>query len=99
MRPDADFETLAAVPDPPVEELALANPSTLQRVQEVTRERKAMARLLDLATRSDGVEKPARGGKRQEKLMAQAETADTEPHSREPQLSATPAAEEDRGTE
>ena len=33
-----------------VEELALANPTTLQRVQEVTRERKAMARLLDLAT-------------------------------------------------
>jgi trigger factor len=84
-----------------VEELALANPSTLQRVQEVTRERKAMARLLDLATRGDGVEKPARGGKRPEKLMAQAETADTEARNaetREEAPLATAAAEEDQGT-
>ena len=84
-----------------VEELALANPSTLQRVQEVTRERKAMARLLDLATGSDGVEKPARGSKRQEKLMAHAETADTEAltaETREEAPLATAAAEEDQGT-
>ena len=33
-----------------VERLALANPTTMQRVQEVTRERKAMARLLEVAT-------------------------------------------------
>src|SRR5207244_2544800 len=33
-----------------VERLAMTNPATLQRVQEVARERKAMARLLELAT-------------------------------------------------
>jgi trigger factor len=84
-----------------VEELALANPTTLQRVQEVTRERKAMARLLDLATSGDGVEKPARDGKQPEKLMAPAETADTEAQNAEtPEEAplATAAAEEDQGT-
>jgi trigger factor len=74
-----------------VEQLALSNPTTLQRVQEVTRERKAMARLLHLAT-GNGVDPGA------EKATAPAETADTEPQSGETQLSAAPAAEEDRGT-
>jgi len=79
-----------------VEELAMANPSTLQRVQEVTRERKAMARLLDLAVTSDGLETAGKGRKRQEKLTAQAETADTEAHSAE--TPAPPVAEEDQAT-
>jgi trigger factor len=85
-----------------VEELAMANPTTLQRVQEVTRERKAMARLIDLATADspDGArpEKPARSSK---KTTERARTADTEPESRETTGDASPAApvaEEQRGT-
>ena len=48
-----------------VEQQALANPGTMQRVQEVTRERKALARLIELAVRDSrngeepAVEKPA----------------------------------------
>jgi trigger factor len=49
-----------------VERLALANPSTMQRAQEVTRERKAMARLVELAT-ADGRNSGAKTSKRKEK--------------------------------
>jgi trigger factor len=93
-----------------VEQLALANPTTLQRVQEVTRERKAIARLLDLAIH-DGVDgesgetgaktgNGAEGARRKEKLTAPAETTDTEPQSAETrdEAPAAPAAEEDPGT-
>ncbi len=79
-----------------VEQLALANPTTLQRVQEVTRERKAMARLLHLAT-GDGVDGNQTDAN-DEKATERTRTADTEPHNREAQLSAAPVAEEDRGT-
>jgi trigger factor len=75
-----------------VEQLALANPTTLQRVQEVTRERKAMARLLHLAT-GNGVDGQTEASS--EKTTEPAQTADTEPHNREAQLTAAPAAEED----
>jgi trigger factor len=37
-----------------VQQLAMANPSTRQRVEEVTRERKALARLIELATSGNG---------------------------------------------
>ena len=79
-----------------VERLAMTNPATLQRVQEVARERKAMARLLELATA------PSRNGgpqprKNREKTAERAETSDTE-ESREAQAAATPVAEEDAGT-
>jgi trigger factor len=83
-----------------VEQLALANPTTLQRVQEVTRERKAMARLIDLATADgldgDGAARPGKRGKSKEKLTAQAETADTEPQNAE--TPAPPVGEEDQET-
>src|SRR5262249_44586862 len=47
----AEVQQAAASTDEPaaVEQLALANESTRQRIQEVTRERKAMARLLEMA--------------------------------------------------
>jgi len=79
-----------------VERLALANPSTLQRVQEVTRERKAMARLLELAT-ADGQNSGAKASKRAEKTAEHAETSDTE-ESRAAQPAASSVAEEDSGT-
>jgi trigger factor len=78
-----------------VEQLALANPTTLQRVQEVTRERKAMARLVHLAT-GNGLDGTT--GTTVEKTTGQAQTADTEPHGGETRLPAAPAAEEDQGT-
>ena len=73
-----------------VERLALANPTTMQRVQEVTRERKAMARLLELATGNgrDG------GDQNQEKPAARAETTDTGTQSREAARAAAPAEED-----
>jgi trigger factor len=85
-----------------VEQLALSNPTTLQRVQEVTRERKAMARLLRLAT-GDGLDGTVgdtsiKTDASEENATAPAETADTEPQSGAAQLSAAPVAEEDRGT-
>jgi trigger factor len=88
-----------------VEKLALANPTTMQRVQEVTRERKAMARLVDLAT-GDGVDRPSttdkpnRPGKSKEKTTAATETSDTEPQTSDSpaQAPAAPVAEEDGGT-
>jgi trigger factor len=77
-----------------VERLALANPTTMQRVQEVTRERKALARLLELAT-GDG----RNGGKtrrpQREKTTDRAGTSDTESLSPEAHASAAPTAEED----
>src|SRR5438105_866185 len=79
-----------------MERLALANPSTMQRVQEVTRERKAMARLVELAT-ADGRNSGAKSSKRKEKTAERDETSDTE-ESREAQAAATPVAEEAAGT-
>jgi len=79
-----------------VERLALANPSTLQRVQEVTRERKAMARLMELAT-ANGRNGETETSTRQEKTTEATETSDTE-ESRAAQAAAIPVAEEDRGT-
>jgi trigger factor len=79
-----------------VERLARANPSTMQRAQEVTRERKAMARLIELAT-ADGRDSGARGTKRTEKTAERAETSDTE-ESRVAQAAATPVAEEEQAT-
>jgi len=78
-----------------VERLALANPSTLQRAQEATRERKAMARLLEVATGDgrDGGQKPAT---LREETADRSETSDTEIESREAQVGAAPLAEEDR---
>ena len=78
-----------------VERLALANPSTLQRVQEVTRERKAMARLMELAT-ANGRNGETETSTRQEKTTEATETSDTE-ESRAAQAAAIPVAEEDRG--
>ncbi|MDQ6670997.1 MAG: trigger factor [Chloroflexota bacterium] len=75
-----------------VEQLAQADPTTLQRVQEVTRERKALSRLVNLATGDNGDGKtPERG----EKTTQPAQTADTEPHNREAPVAAGPLAEED----
>jgi trigger factor len=79
-----------------VERLALANPSTLQRAQEVTRERKAIARLVELAT-ADGRNSGAKSSKRKEKTAERAETSDTE-ESRAAQAVATPVAEEEEAT-
>ena len=76
-----------------VERLAMTNPATLQRVQEVARERKAMARLLELATA------PSRNGgpqprKNREKTAERAETSDTGKQSRAAEPVA-PVAEEE----
>ncbi len=79
-----------------VERLARANPGTMQRAQEATRERKAMARLVELAT-ADGRTSGAKSSKRKEKTAERAETSDTE-ESREAQAAAAPVAEEDAGT-
>jgi trigger factor len=80
-----------------VEALALANPDTLQRVQEVTRERKAMTRLVELAT-ADGQTSGGRGKKRAEKPAETAETSDTETQSRTAEAAAaTSVVEEERG--
>jgi trigger factor len=86
-----------------VEELALANENTLQRVQEVTRERKAIARLLDLATgngREAGGASTPTSGSSEEKLTESAETADTEAPSRatREETPSAAVAEEERGT-
>ena len=77
-----------------VERLALANASTLQRVQEATRERKAMARLLEVATGDGrtGDQQPATG---REKTADRSETTDTETQSRQAQVAAVPLAEEE----
>jgi len=72
-----------------VERLALANPDTMQRVQEATRERKAMARLLELATGDS-----RNGGTFDaEKAAQQAETSDTERQSSEGTAPTAPAEE------
>jgi trigger factor len=92
-----------------VERVALANPTTMQRVQEATRERKAMARLLELATgngRDGGSASGSAAGRargksapaQDEKPADQAETSDTESQSREAQASPASAAEEGQGT-
>jgi trigger factor len=80
-----------------VEKLALANPSTVQRVQEATRERKAMARLLELAT-GDGRNGENTPAKSTEKTADRPETSDTGLQSREAHVAAVPLAEEDRGS-
>jgi trigger factor len=79
-----------------VEQLALANPSTMQRAQEVTRERKAITRLVELAT-ADGRSSGAKSSKRKEKTAERAETSDTE-ESRAAQAVAKPVAEEEEAT-
>jgi trigger factor len=83
--------TAGAANSESVERLALQNPATVQRFQEATRERKARARLIELATSAGGT---GSGGKRKakEKTTPRAETSDTQEHS--------PVAEteEDRGT-
>ncbi|MGI9147924.1 MAG: trigger factor [Chloroflexota bacterium] len=83
-----------------VEQLALANPKTLQQVQEVTRERKAITRLLTIAAgdslEGGGVLEPAQAEPNSEKTTLAAETADTDPQAREVQAFGA-SAEEDRG--
>jgi trigger factor len=73
-----------------VERLALNNPTTMQRVQEATRERKAMARLIELATGD------ARNGGQSasEKPAEQPATSDTERQSGETAAPAAPAEED-----
>lgn len=70
-----------------VERLAMNNPNTLQRVQEVTRERKALARLIELAT-GDG---RAPVDATTEKAASAPETSDTD---RQPDESPAPVEEE-----
>jgi trigger factor len=73
-----------------VERLALENPNTRARVEEVTRERKARERLIELAT-GNGRAKSA------EKTTRKSETSDTEQESRKSSPSPTTAeSEEDR---
>jgi trigger factor len=67
-----------------VERLALQNPQTIARFQEVTRERKARARLIELAT---GNGQPIA----KEKTTARTETSDTQ------EQSPVAESEEDRG--
>lgn len=77
-----------------VERRALADPSTMQRVQEVRRERKAMERLIELATRdgqpSGGTSTGSTSRGRREKSADRAETTDTGETSRD---EAAPAEE------
>ena len=68
----------------------------MQRAQEVTRERKAIARLVELAT-ADGRNSGPKTSKRKEKTAERAETSDTE-ESRAGQAAATPVAEEEEAT-
>jgi trigger factor len=74
-----------------MERLALQNPSTRARVQEVTRERKARERLLELATGNGRAQST-------EKATLAAETSDTEKQSRKSSPPAAAESEEDRGT-
>jgi FKBP-type peptidyl-prolyl cis-trans isomerase (trigger factor) len=98
---EQEVHLAAASSDEPaaVERLAMNNPNTLQRVEEATRERKAMARLIELAT-GDG----RNGGEASvtasvaENTAEVAETSDTETMSREARESAAPLAQEDRGS-
>jgi FKBP-type peptidyl-prolyl cis-trans isomerase (trigger factor) len=74
-----------------VERLARQNPETRARFQEVTRERKARDRLIELAT-ANGRAEP------QEKATPKGETSDTEIESRKsPPSSSTAEPEEDPG--
>ena len=73
------------------ERLALANPTTLSRVREVTRERKALARLVELATGNHRVTKSG------QTPADRAATSDTGGQRKAKQPAAR-AAEEDRGT-
>jgi trigger factor len=65
-----------------VERLAMANPATRQRVQDATRERKAMARLVELATGDSRNGDGQTGLTSREKTADRAETSDTEEQSR-----------------
>lgn len=90
-----------STPQPAVaEQQALSNPSTVQRVQEVARERKAMARLIELATGDarDGDGARWNVSETQEKPAEPIATPDTEAEGLEIQASATLEAEEERGT-
>ena len=75
-----------------VERLALANPNTLARVREVTRERKALARLVSLAT-ADGA------AQMRTEDATTSDTGTTEPSAAEDDvaLASSGANEEDRG--
>jgi trigger factor len=79
-----------------VEQLALANPTTLQRVQEATRERKAMTRLIELAT-AGGRAAGESTTPSKEKPADRDDTPDTETQSREAEP--PPAAEEEQRTQ
>jgi trigger factor len=78
-----------------VEQLAMANPETRQRLQEITRERKAMTRLIEVATADGAVSEPATAP---EKDTPSAPTSDTEEPSPEPVAHAAAAGAEDRET-
>jgi hypothetical protein len=75
-----------------VERLALANPSTVARVREVTRERKALARLLSLATGDGAAQMPTPSA-------AASDTGTSEEPAAEDDaaLASSGASEEDRG--
>jgi trigger factor len=75
-----------------VERLALANPNTLARVREVTRERKALARLVSLATGDGATQMPT-------PAAAASDTGTTEasPVDEDAALASSGATEEDRG--
>jgi trigger factor len=79
-----------------VEQLARANPSTMQRAQEATRERKAMARLIELATRASR-NGGGTSGTFKEKTAEPGATSDTGTENRESGPAAA-SAEEDGGT-
>jgi trigger factor len=101
---EEEVHRAAAGSDEPdaVEKLALANPTTMQRVQEVARERKAMARLIEVATgdgrNGEAAGKSEKASKRKEKPAERAETTDTGSQSPEAEASAVAGAEEERGT-
>jgi trigger factor len=85
-----------------VERLALTTPQTRARVQEAARERKAMARLLELATsngsgRSEGKKKSAKI-ETAEKPAEPSQTSDTGRQSRTAKRSVAAAAEEEQGS-
>jgi trigger factor len=104
---EEEVHRAAASSDEPaaVERVALANPQTVQRVQEATRERKAMARLIELATgdgRNGGTQGATSTEKNAEKPADAGETSDTEgttPEAQALNASGASAAEEDRSSE
>jgi hypothetical protein len=91
-----------------VEQLAMANPETRQRLQEITRERKAMARLLEVATVTDGAtsssepeaeaDAAAEGASEAEKDAPETSTSDTEGPSPDSETRTTSAGAEEPPT-